>query len=74
MKQRLSNFEALRLLAMLFVLIVHAGFLSLGVPQVADGEILLTMFLIAVFIISILLDRARIFLWNRVDKMIGHAE
>lgn len=35
-KQRLSNFELLRLLAMMFVLIVHADFIALGAPDVSD--------------------------------------
>ena len=36
MKQRLSNIEVLRLLAMLYVLVVHADFIALGAPKVAD--------------------------------------
>lgn len=35
-KQRSSNFELLRLLAMMFVLIVHADFIAFGAPDVAD--------------------------------------
>jgi len=35
-KQRQSNIELLRLLAMLFVLIVHADFIALGAPDVSD--------------------------------------
>lgn len=36
MKHRLSNIEVLRLLAMLYVLIVHADFSTFGAPQVGD--------------------------------------
>ena len=36
MKQRLSNIEVLRLLAMLYVLVVHADFIALGAPKVSD--------------------------------------
>ena len=36
MKQRLSNIEVLRLLAMLYVLVAHADFIALGAPVVAD--------------------------------------
>lgn len=36
MKQRQSNIELLRLLSMLFVLILHADFLTFGAPNIGD--------------------------------------
>lgn len=36
MKERLSNIELLRIVAMLFVLIVHSDFVALGTPSAND--------------------------------------
>ena len=36
MKERLSNIELLRIVAMLFVLIVHSDFVALGTPSTND--------------------------------------
>lgn len=35
-KERLSNIELLRIISMLFVLFVHANFLSFGAPEISD--------------------------------------
>lgn len=37
MKERDSNIELLRIVAMILVMIVHASFLAIGVPQTIDA-------------------------------------
>jgi surface polysaccharide O-acyltransferase-like enzyme len=37
MKERDSNIELLRIVAMILVMVVHASFLAIGVPQTIDA-------------------------------------